>query len=329
MRKLLSPLFGLAFSISLLVLMGQSVPVLAQPRVDIEDSTWQPYRLPGESTTLDITSSSVYTIYLPIIYVPPPPNPKKGMGVVASPACDDLKTLDASWYLNWGLNPDATCNSSDDKNFVPRISSAAGMPLLSQAIANAQASGWLIGFSEPNLPWQGNLTPAEGAILWKQIEDAADPAGIKLVSPSPNQWEPGQNGLPYGHQWTWAMVDEYKNMYGKNPRFDALGWNIYTSNPDETKTFLIARRNEALAKGYNVPIWVLEYGGECWNGAGNQSIMTSITAWFDATPWIGRYAWFANRLSGSNPNAIGWQSCSLINPNNGTLTSLGQLYRTY
>lgn len=323
---------AIVLGISFLAFSGYTATASAQPAIETKGLAQQQYLVSAEGDQLGLTSSQAVTIYLPIVITPPPPNPKKGIGVRNPPACADLSTLRGSWYLNWAPFPDTTCEGVDER-FVPRIPDANSMQWLTQAISNAQASGWLIGFSEPNLPWQANMSPAEGAILWKQIEDAATPAGIKLVSPSPNQWEPGQAD-PYGHQWTWAMVDMYKAMYGQNPHFDALGWNIYKSNPEATKTFLIARHNEALTRGYNnVPIWVLEYGGECWNSTngntGNQSIMTTITAWFDATPWIGRYAWFANRLSGSDPEAIGWQSCSLIDPNTGVLTSLGQIYTTY
>lgn len=282
--------------------------------------------LPNTSLLM-LTSSNTFTIYLPIVLVPSF-NPKKGVGVVAPPACQDLLTLQASWYLNWGVFPDSTCLGNG--RFVPRITSTSDMQFLAQAVANAQATGWLIGFTEPNLPWQGNLSPTQGAILWKQIEDAALPAGIKLVSPSPNQYNPGQAD-PYGHQWLWAMVQAYKTLNsGQSPHFDAIGWNIYKQKPSDIQTYLTARHNEALTRGYDVPIWVLEYGGECWNSAnGNQAIMTTTTAWFEATPWIGRYAWFANRLTGTQGNAVGWQSCSLISPSTGSLTSLGQSYAGY
>jgi hypothetical protein len=204
------------------------------------------------------------------------------------------------------------------------------MPSLPIAVANAQASGWLAGFSEPNLPWwAGSVSPAQGAVLWRQIENAALPAGIKLVSPAPSQHSPGQHD-PNGNQWLWAMVDAYKAQYGSNPHFDAIGWNIYVKTPSAMQAYLIARRNEALARGYNVPFWILEYSGECWSSnSGNGAIMTTIAPWFEATPWIGRYAWFANRITGSEDAAPGWQSCSLVNPTTGNLTSLGQIYSAY
>ncbi len=261
-----------------------------------------------------------------------PASPKKGLGVIASPACADLETLDASWYLNWRPEPDATCGGVDERFFVPRIGNANSMQRLSSAIANAQASGWLIGFNEPNLSTHANMTPVEGAVLWKQIEDAAVPAGIKLVSPAPNQFAPGKVD-PHGNQWLWAMVDEYQARYNKKPHFDAIGWNIYgctnssqCHSIDGMKNYLIQRRQEAQARGYNLPIWVLEYGG-CQtkdSAASDQAMMHAITAWFNETDWIARYAWFSNRKTTAYQ---GDHDCILID--NDTLTELGQTYRQF
>ncbi|HRV93477.1 MAG TPA: glycosyl hydrolase [Anaerolineae bacterium] len=329
MRKLNLPLVGLVYFAILLLWFGHVSIVFAQPQAPIQESAWLPQsRLFHETDHLSLVSSNVITVYLPMVYGPPPP--RKGVGAPVSPACVDQQTLQASWYLNWRINPDPTCGAENANKFVPRISGVFDEGTLAQAVTNAQASGWLIGFSEPNLPWQGNLSPTQGAVLWRQIENAAIPAGVKLVSPSPNQYDPGQSD-PYGHQWTWAMVDAYKALYGPKPHFDALGWNIYKRTPTEIQTYLNARRNEALARGYNVPFWILEYGGECWSSSknGNTSVMTSITPWFETTPWIDRYAWFANRITGAEPYAPGWQSCSLINPSTGAPTSLGQIYVGY
>jgi hypothetical protein len=333
MKKLTSSLLGLIFAAVLLLLFSRAATVSAKVGIETDNFTQPHNLLAAETNHFILTSSDAFTVYLPLVHGPRTLSLKRGVGVFAAPACTDLANLKAAWYLNWRVSPDPTCGGANADKFVPRIYGANEMPLLAQAIANAQASGWLIGFSEPNLPWQGNMSPVQGAILWKQIENAAIPAGIKLVSPSPNQYNPGQAD-PYGYLWLWAMVDAYKSQNGgQSPHFDAIGWNIYKRTPGEIEAYLTARHNEGLTRGYDVPIWVLEYGGECWNSAsgntGNQSIMTMTTAWLDSIPWIGRYAWFANRIVGTEPGAPGWQSCTLINPSLGTLTALGQTYSTY
>ncbi len=315
---LLATLMMLTMSLLLtlgLVTVSAAAGAGTEPRVTARTNS-----PPAGEDSLQLTSTFPYTIYLPTVYGVIPFNSKKGFGG-RGPACADLTPLKSSWHLNWSTQPDSSCAAAE-KGFVPRISKASDMANLSQAVANAQPSGWLIGFTEPDLPWQGNLSPAQAATYWRQIEQAA--VGIKLVSPSPSQHSPG---------WLWQMVDAYRNQYGKNPRFDAIGWNIYKREPKDIQSFLTNRRNEAVARGYTVPIWVLEYGGECWNSAsgktGNETIMTSITPWFDKTSWIGRYAWFANRINPGESDLPGWQSCTLINGSNGQLTKLGNLYRNY
>jgi hypothetical protein len=266
-------------------------------------------------------TESFYT-YLPLVMAQR--NPKKGT-IITYGACQDADLLRTSWYFTNDVQPPAGCPNPDPR-FVPVVDSPSTMTQLTTAISNAQVSGWLKGFTEPNLAWQGNVSPEQAAPLWRQIEIAADAAGgIKLASPSPSQHDP---------TWLSRMVAEYQRLYGYKPRFDAIGWNYYYA-PDDgfhdtVMEFLTQRHNDALAMGYDVPIWVMEYSGECWNnGKYNMDVMTTQTPQFNQTPWIGRYAWFANRIKGDEPWGTGWQSCSLVNPTTGALNPLGQLYAGY
>lgn len=275
-----------------------------------------------------------FEIFLPII-IKAPYQPEKGISL-AQPNCEDIEKVGAGWYVNFSINPSAGCPSSDQR-FVPMVYNAeqALGPTLATAINNAKPSGWLIGFGEPNLAWQGNTSPLAGAQAWRAIEAAALPVGLKLVSPVVSQHPPNfdfQNGYPpepYGHTWIWKMVEEYQKLYDEKPHFDAIGWNYYGSNPQEIKNYLSARRQEALARGYNVPFWVTEYAGSCWNTdnpypTGNQDIMTQVTPFLKSTPWITRFAWFTNRINDTHYE----RSCRLVN-NAGNLTSLGSFYSGY
>lgn len=271
------------------------------------------------------------TVYLPLI-LKPPYEPAKGVSL-AHPNCEDLTTLQAGWYVNFSNRPSTGCPAFD-RRFVPMVynaSVATGIELTT-AISNARPSGWLLGFGEPNLPWNGNTSPQAGAIAWRNIEAAALPAGIKLVAPIPSQHNPGYFE-PFGYTWIWEMVAAYETLYGQKPHFDAMGWNYYSASPSAFQNFFNTRRQEALDRGYNIPFWVMEYGGECWNTGkfptGNEAIMTQVTPYFKSTPWITRYAWFTNRVRGTEPWGSNHQSCSLVNPDTGALTALGVLYAGY
>lgn len=281
-----------------------------------------------------------FQVYLPII-MKAPFNPAKGVVVPATYSnCQDINALQVGWYYRNAVTPIPDCVVQNSR-FVPRIVDGKHFTddELAIAIANAQAGeGWLMGFVEPNYSaWGGYMTPAEGAVAWKRVEDAALPAGIKLVAPSPSQHAPGTNSeAGIGYTWIGEMIQEYKKLNGgSKPHFDAFAWNYYDKDPNKHKNFLIARRQDALNLGYDIPFWVVEYAGACWDtpygesATGNTRVMTELTPWLDSTPWIARYAWFANRLSGSDPWAPGWRSCSLLDATTGGHTSLGLIYTYY
>lgn len=284
------------------------------------------------------------TIYLPIIKSAY--EPKKGV-VLPYPNCEDIENLNAGWYYNNLVTPPGNCPIGD-KRFVPRIHTpeqTADPNLLTTAINNAKSSGWLMGFPEPNL--QAGSTPLVGAQAWRALEQIALPAGLKLVSPAPSPHRPYQyqddkgNPDPYGYTWLEKMVEAYHGQYNAYPHFDALGWNYYPvdypPNAQSMKDFLNARRAEWQTKfgGYyqNTPFWLVEYAGMCWNSTNgyptaNTEIMLA-TSEIKTTPWITRFAWFANRIKPNDPWAPGWQSCSLVNSDTGALTNLGTIYKTY
>ncbi len=275
------------------------------------------------------------TVYLPVL-MKPSYAPEKGLllpGDYAAYCEHDMSVLGTGWYYNHKIEPEPNCGSAD-RRFVPRIYKGADATdaRIATAINNARYSGWLMGFGEPNLPWQGYTSPQEGAIAWRKIEQAAIPAGIKLIAPGPSQHSPGYFDS-LGYTWVWQMVAEYEKLYNERPHFDAMAWHYYGSEAYIIRNFLTDRRTEALAWGYDVPFWILEYAGECWNTnrypTGNYEIMTQITPWFKSTPWITRYAWFTNRITGNEPWGQNHQSCSLLNPYTGELNTLGALYATY
>jgi hypothetical protein len=322
-------------TIAVLAIFGGLIMLTIQSTNAIKESN--KYQLSAPVDEQIVPTQGMFKTFLPVVSLTKP-NPKKGLGVAASPVCGDMGVLATSWYFNWKAYPDDCLNP--DPRFVPRIYNAGSMaePELSNAIKNAQISGWLMGFNEPNLFWQGGVSPEDGAKYWKQIEDRTKDLNIKLVSPAPNQWEPNHDPTrpePYGNQWTWAMVDAYKAQNnGNKPRFDALAWNIYKTNHEDIVTFLRARRSEARNQyGYDLPFWIVEYGGECPSKGytGNEVIMQQTTKWFNETDWIGRYAWYANRLEGpgDDPDAQDYSSCSLIDPATGSPTELGKMYQGF
>ena len=53
----------------------------------------------------------------------------------------------------------------------------------------------LLGFNEPNLRHQSNLTAKQACKLWPTVTAAARKHGLKLGSPAANHCKPGGGGL--------------------------------------------------------------------------------------------------------------------------------------
>ena len=250
----------------------------------------------------------IHRIYLPMVVKVT--IALKGVGQSA-PVCADVGAVSASWYYNWYAHPTKGC---DTDRFVPMIY-GIDLSALSTAVHYAElGDGWILGFNEPDL---NGVSVVEGAVAWRQIEEQ----NVNLVSPAPSQHNP---------DWLWQMVDEYQHRYGTRPRFDAIAAHIYTNDPQIAKDYLIARHNEALRYGYDVPVWVTEWGGLCTlpdPQNGNLTMMQEMIPWMRRQGWIARYAWFASRISENEPWGSGWQHCSLIDAATGKLTNLGKTYR--
>jgi hypothetical protein len=267
------------------------------------------------------TAPPVYYTYLPIVHVEPKPALK---GAALTGPYSAVGQLGVRWYYNWSWQPPESAPTPDPL-FVPMIWDEKRMSKVAEAVATARTgSGWLLGFNEPDLESQANISPEEAAVLWRQIEQQA--AGVLLVSPTPSQED---------FDWLWRMVAAYEAQYGSKPRFNAIGVHWYNwQNPasvQPAKDHLLRVRAEALAHGYDVPLWLTEFAGHVytWDPAGGHlRLMEELIPWMREQSWIARYAWFATHLTGDQSSCLNCQPCSLTDPETGQqLTILGESYK--
>ena len=103
---------------------------------------------------------------------------------------------------------------------------------------------YLLGFNEPNHLNQSNLTPAEAASHWPEVEALAD--GRPIVSPSAAPC--GGNCISTEDWFDWF----FGNCTGC--RVDYLATHAFYCNPDYTMAFL-----ENLYNKYQKKIWLTEF----------------------------------------------------------------------
>lgn len=240
-------------------------------------------------------------------------SPKRGICGDASP--QDLITLAPSttWYYDWSVAPPATLQGQlSGIEWVPMCwgaVNASGVPGI-EAIIPA-GSQYLLGFNEPNFKSQSNITPAQAASMWPNLEQIATDKGLKLVSPAVNWCGDCVDGV------TNDPVDWLDKFFAACPgcRVDYIAIHSYAPGSAALAGYIDKFRK------YGKPLWITEFAP--WDPPkpdfeGVVQYMKEAIPILENDPIVFRYSWFATRV-GSNPDI------SLLGPN-GSLTKLGQLY---
>jgi len=251
---------------------------------------------------------------------PPAPTCKRGVAYGDWQSTSDFAALSKgiTWYYEWSPLPDSISvasglssvsitNSVVSVEFVPMIWGENDMDLLDNIPEGAQ---YLLGFNEPNFMAQSNLTGAQAAALWTQIQAVADQRNIKLVSPAVNYC-----GSPCIDTDPVAWLDQFFAAC-INCRVDFIGVHSYVCEVDYLITYI------GLFKKYGKPIWLTEFS--CGD-QGSQPIevqeqyMAAALQYLESDVDIFRYAWFSGR-STEIPTS------NLLSDQPGVLNNLGIQY---
>ena len=177
-------------------------------------------------------------------------------------------------------------------------------------------SKFILGFNEPNIIIQSNLTAKQAAQHWPEIE--RNSRGLPLVSPAAN---PCKNlAHCHGHAVDW--FDEFfKHCNGC--RVDYLATHTYWCSANQTMSYL-----EGLWNRYQKKIWLTEFACPLTHSANVQlKFMKEILPRLESAHYVFRYSWFQNRLIDDNDYVK--RSGSLLQPHSSHLTPLGHYYNNF
>ncbi len=138
-----------------------------------------------------------------------------------------------SWTYNWAVDPERQPanlgGSACDINYAPMCwNGNYDATRLNTYLSNNDGTRYLLGFNEPNFSSQANMTPAQAAEKWPELEALAEQYGTALVSPALNfsgervggrVWQPVD--------WLDAFIAEYNNLYDHDPRMDYIALHCY------------------------------------------------------------------------------------------------------
>ncbi len=244
---------------------------------------------------------------------------KRGVGMpLAQPdqAANLLKldSLDVPWFYSWGAEPLSGYNSlPQGTSFVP-MSWGRNAPASYQAIWTAgEQTGLydtLLGFNEPDLATQSNMSVNEALDLWPTLEAT----GLRLGSPAAANFNNG---------W---MNDFMTGVADRGLRVDFIAVHRYGGA--DPQAFL--NHIDNIYNQYGLPIWITEFAVRDGNATipeENQftdqqvyNFMADVLPELESRSHVERYAWFPSGRD--NP----FVTSSSLFEDNGELTKLGRLY---
>jgi RNA polymerase sigma factor (sigma-70 family) len=212
-------------------------------------------------------------------------SPKKGVSTNNefssgnSPAIKDVK---AAWYYNWSPNPSVSAISGVE--FVPMVWGGGNV---GADVAKAKANGKvLLGFNEPDLKEQSNMSVQQVLDLWPQLQAT----GMRLGSPAP----------AYGADTPGGWFDQFMTgikQRGYRVDFITLHWyggDFSTNATNQLKNYI-----QNVYNRYHLPIWLTEYAlmrfdnGTVYPSADQQvTFVKNSTAMLQGLSYVERYAWF-------------------------------------
>jgi RNA polymerase sigma factor (sigma-70 family) len=237
---------------------------------------------------------------------------RKGVGTWEfGPIPAGLKAVGASWYYNWSPT-NASMPGPSGVEFVPMIWGADAVS--DRTLATAKAEGdVLLGFNEPDLGEQANMTVERALELWPRLEAT----GMRLGSPA----------VAWGGADAGGWLDRFMTgakQRGHRVDFIALHW--YGSDFSAAAVGHLRGYLRAVHERYGLPVWLTEFalirfdGGTTYPSDAQQSaFVTGATRMLASLSFVERYAWFGLPATGDSGTGL-YRA-------DGTLTPAGRAYR--
>ncbi len=242
----------------------------------------------------------------------------------------DFATLSPaiSWWYNWYFEPDQALRDGSyrdaDVEYVPMFHHLGDDFGPDNIIAKMPAdSRVLLGFNEPNFKKQANLTAAQAAAAWPDVERVADSLQLSIASPAVNYCGPA------GDCWDTDPFSYLDDFFAacSGCRVDHIAFHIYVGcnagaeHPAQwLRDHVENYKSHFPESEYPQKFWLTEFAcDDAKSEAEQQAFLEDAVAYLEQEPRIERYAWFSGRFQDM-------QFVDLYGAD-GQLTPLGEAYR--
>lgn len=236
-----------------------------------------------------------------------------GLTLTSRKRVAQLHALNLDWFYTWGHS---LPRASPIPGFVPMVWGASRVrrDVLNE-VDDQKDRGQtenLLGFNEPDLRGQADLSPAEALRSWSKLQKT----GLRLGSPAP------VNAMG---DWMKTFME---GVSAKDLSVDFVCVHAYL--PPKADGFL--RHIEEVHEYYGKPVWVTEYAVADWEATTKQptrysgkeirSFMEETVMALRAMDYVERFAWK------TRPTGDPIMGESALFHDDGDLTETGELYRS-
>lgn len=270
-----------------------------------------------------------YHAYLPICHKNVVPTQGAGATYVSQPGgCERIAAAGLTVYLDWTQSP-PPCPSTGH-----RLAMIYGPDRVDDVVPDDIQI--VVGYNEPHEPNQGYVTPTLGSDLWILHVEPNNPDKL-LATPSAPIW------------WLDQWVEAGLTRHGKVPRFEYVQHHCYPQGIAPLTSSGAISYCQAQANAYAE--WARQHGAKvlvtefahlpCWPEGINGSIvfMQAMVQIYWAHPDIEMWLWFQNYYQGTErwsardwpgtrPAAWGPACNTSLTLEDGTLTPLGEAYKS-
>ncbi|KAF5348650.1 hypothetical protein D9758_006768 [Tetrapyrgos nigripes] len=216
-----------------------------------------------------------------------------------------------SWYYSWSPNP----IPRTDLEFVPMLWGSDQAEEFNSTIEDMISDLGItcaLGMNEPQQSGQSNLSPEQGADIWKSYLEPLKSRNIRLGSPAPSS-------APSGKTW----IQDFLTACNGSCTVDFIALHWYDVDADDFINYI-----KDFHDTFQRPIWVTEWDCQNFNDRNKQcsyddivSFMNKTQTFMDETDYVERYAWF-----GAMKNLQGVNSDNALMDSKGDINDLGGQY---
>lgn len=203
-----------------------------------------------------------------------------------------LADVRAGWYYTWASNTQGI-TAPPGVEFVPMIW-GSGSVTDSELKRARELGTTLLGFNEPDMAGQANMTVERALDLWPRLQST----GMRLSAPA----------VAFGGDRPGSWLDRFMSgAAARGLRVDFIPLHWYGSDFSSAATGHLRSYLQAVYDRYRKPIWLTEYGLIDFtrptpvypSQAQQADFIRNSTAMMQGLPFVERYAWFTLSTSTS------------------------------